>query len=298
MVGWLGRNQPGPLEQLSGIWVGQANAWRSLPHEWQSGDWGPLDFREWGTPLAGEVHIAYQGRTAIVKPGEWYTFPPGMRVRGMVPRGSIYVFLWLAGFQEEIYARHCGWSEYEPYVGLCPTEQAETALRMAKALHFSEPGAASLVQAELWRFLSHAQAHRPSLSASYSPEIARVLAYIDANPGGERRNVAELAGLACLGSVTFRRRFAREVGLPVMRYWLGRRLQQARQLLVGTRLGVAEVATAVGFDDAQHFSRLFAGHTGSSPSAFRAEMRRRPAMPELRESTPTEEELAILREGS
>jgi AraC family transcriptional activator of pobA len=49
-----------------------------------------------------------------------------------------------------------------------------------------------------------------------------------------------------------------------------RALLEARRLLLYSHLSVAEIAYAVGFDDAAYFSRFFARHVGQPPSAYRA----------------------------
>ena len=50
------------------------------------------------------------------------------------------------------------------------------------------------------------------------------------------------------------------------------RAQMAKQLLLDTRLPVARIAAAVGYEDPTIFSRAFARWTGRTPSEFRAEL--------------------------
>lgn len=54
-----------------------------------------------------------------------------------------------------------------------------------------------------------------------------------------------------------------------MRYARRRRLELARELLVGGDLPIAEVAQRCGFPDQFHFSRAFKRAHGSSPSSYR-----------------------------
>lgn len=58
-------------------------------------------------------------------------------------------------------------------------------------------------------------------------------------------------------------------GLSALELLHERVLLEARRLLAFTEMPVAEVASAVGFDDAQYFSRFFAQRVGAAPSRYR-----------------------------
>jgi AraC family transcriptional regulator, transcriptional activator of pobA len=53
---------------------------------------------------------------------------------------------------------------------------------------------------------------------------------------------------------------------------LNRMVREARRNLVYTNLPVSTIAYALGFDDPAYFSRVYAGATGLSPRAFRAQI--------------------------
>ena len=61
--------------------------------------------------------------------------------------------------------------------------------------------------------------------------------------------------------------FRREYGLPPHRYVVGRRLDNARRLLLDG-VPIAEVATATGFHDQAHLTRHFRALLGTTPGAF------------------------------
>jgi AraC-like DNA-binding protein len=73
-----------------------------------------------------------------------------------------------------------------------------------------------------------------------------------------------------IGYSTLRRRFKEVTGQSITDYLLRIRLDRARELLAHTRMGVAEVADAVGFGDPYYFSRVFHLKEGLTPTAFRA----------------------------
>lgn len=76
-----------------------------------------------------------------------------------------------------------------------------------------------------------------------------------------------------LKSRTLNRRFHQATGSPPMTYLKQIRLDQARDLLKNTNLGVAEIALQVGYSDPDYFSRLFRRQYQLSPSDFRRSVR-------------------------
>ena len=60
------------------------------------------------------------------------------------------------------------------------------------------------------------------------------------------------------------------LGLSAARYIEARLFHEACRLLAYTRMGVAEIGYALGFNDPAYFSRAFRRHTGQTPSDYRA----------------------------
>lgn len=81
--------------------------------------------------------------------------------------------------------------------------------------------------------------------------------------------LTELAALCDLSPFHFCRAFRAATGLPPHQYQMALRMERARALLADTRLSIAEVGTAVGYDDPAYFSRLFRRQTGVTPSEWR-----------------------------
>jgi AraC-like DNA-binding protein len=78
-----------------------------------------------------------------------------------------------------------------------------------------------------------------------------------------------LATEAGFSPASFRRHWARQVGVPPGQYMATVRMQQACRLLVETELSIKEIARRLRFDDALYFSRRFHQLTGSSATAYR-----------------------------
>ncbi|MGL1893575.1 MAG: AraC family transcriptional regulator [Spirochaetaceae bacterium] len=63
--------------------------------------------------------------------------------------------------------------------------------------------------------------------------------------------------------------FKNYYGLSIINYLIQVRVFHAKMLLSNLKLNIGDVAREVGYEDIQHFSKLFKKHTGYSPSEFR-----------------------------
>lgn len=81
----------------------------------------------------------------------------------------------------------------------------------------------------------------------------------------------ELAKLAGMSTFHFARQFKRATGLPPHRYVTLRRIKRAQMLLADRKLSIAQIAFAVGYSNARHFSDQFRRAVGRTPAMFRAE---------------------------
>ena len=80
--------------------------------------------------------------------------------------------------------------------------------------------------------------------------------------------VAQLAKTAALSRSAFFEHFTRTVGVTPMHYLLAWRMAVAKDLLARHGLGIAEVASRVGYGSASAFSAAFARVVGCSPAEF------------------------------
>ena len=104
-------------------------------------------------------------------------------------------------------------------------------------------------------------------SARSSFERCRAL--VDAE-AARLKSTAEIAAAAGLRSETVCRLFKRFLGSTPGDYLRGRRVRLAAERLREPGARVKEVAAALGFADAFHFSRVFRAETGMTPRAWRA----------------------------
>ena len=90
------------------------------------------------------------------------------------------------------------------------------------------------------------------------------------------RNIAKTEFTACtiaqvlaLSRAQLDRRIKRLTGKTPSAYLLDRRMTYARELLLTTKMPIAEIAVACGFEDTSYFTRVFKQHYGTTPSGMR-----------------------------
>ncbi len=111
--------------------------------------------------------------------------------------------------------------------------------------------------------------HEPEagLNAEIGRDLSQILTHLDLD--GRRWTVAGLARRAGLGETAFRAAFRRFTG-ESPRAWLERhRFERARHQLLTTTLAIRRIATACGYDDPFHFSRVCRRLTGVGPRELR-----------------------------
>ena len=114
-------------------------------------------------------------------------------------------------------------------------------------------------------------------SASISPRYAHfsrlqaVLNQIHQNLAGDL-SVDALASCAGVSPAHFRRLFREAVGMPVHRYVLATRLEQARRLLTLSEMPIAHIAQECGFSNQSHLTVSFREIHAVTPAQFRARL--------------------------
>lgn len=118
-----------------------------------------------------------------------------------------------------------------------------------------------------WKLLTQITLDR-TIPARGDP-LQRAMAYL-AEFATTSVKVPELASMVGVSSSHLGALFRAATGGGVLAHHTALRMSRARQLLDTTSLGVAEVADAVGYQDALYFSRQFRRIHGESPRDYRA----------------------------
>ena len=103
-------------------------------------------------------------------------------------------------------------------------------------------------------------------------QLHRVLDFLSAHLSDDP-TVAELARECGLSSGYFSRAFRRTTGVTPHQWLIRKRVERARQLLLGDGLGLSDIALVCGFVDQSHFTRVFAKFEGDSPGKWRQRYR-------------------------
>lgn len=99
-------------------------------------------------------------------------------------------------------------------------------------------------------------------------QLRRAIDYMVAHLDGDP-TIAQLATECGLSAGYFARAFRRTAGITPHQWLMRRRVENARELLLRGQLELASIATACGFVDQSHFTRIFARFEGESPGRWR-----------------------------
>jgi AraC family transcriptional regulator, arabinose operon regulatory protein len=151
----------------------------------------------------------------------------------------------------------------DPYRAVGLAEHADECLERDETV-------SSLIGASgaAWNLLAQLAADRQRGQHGMSDRIRLAQDYLHEHLAAST-SVPELARLAGMSVSHFSALFKTAAGIGVVEYVKRLRSARARELLLTTELGVAEIAAEVGYDDAFYFSRQFRAVNGVSPRQFR-----------------------------
>lgn len=85
----------------------------------------------------------------------------------------------------------------------------------------------------------------------------------------DKLNVSVLSRKACMSRPNFFRIFKREYGISPAQFIIKERLHRAKELLAQTNFPVGQVSMESGFEDVNHFIRIFKRGEGITPKSYR-----------------------------
>jgi len=110
-------------------------------------------------------------------------------------------------------------------------------------------------------------------------QITPAINYIDANYD-KPVTLAEIARASHLSASRLAHIFKEQMGITLIDYLTGVRIEQAKELLLATDQSCTEICFQVGYSNQSYFTRTFKSVVGMTPRRFRIQNRRGPAPPE------------------
>ena len=109
---------------------------------------------------------------------------------------------------------------------------------------------------------------KPEVTQTYSYEISKVLDFLNKN---YHNNITlkTLSETVNYSEAYLSHLFSNELGVTIIEYLNKLRIEKARIFLDTTSFKVYEIAIKVGFQNTEHFSRLFKKYVGMSPKKYK-----------------------------
>ncbi len=101
-----------------------------------------------------------------------------------------------------------------------------------------------------------------------SPLSAEIMSFISAHYT-EKITLSDISQATFYSAAYCENEFKKTTGKSIINYLIDVRVNAAKKLLSESSMSCARIATAVGFEDANYFSRIFKKRTGYSPLKYR-----------------------------
>jgi AraC family transcriptional regulator len=112
----------------------------------------------------------------------------------------------------------------------------------------------------------------PKRASRHAPlakwRLNRVFEYIESNIN-KSISLSELAGVSLLSRMHFAAQFKSATGQTPHMYVLARKIARSQELLRDTRRSIGEIAVELDFSSNAHFTHVFKGLVGETPSQYR-----------------------------
>ena len=96
--------------------------------------------------------------------------------------------------------------------------------------------------------------------------------YIDSHASG-KLTLEEISSVFFISKTQIFRIFKSYFGISPMQYFLQQKIEISKKMLIQDNMRVSDIAEALGFSDAKHYSKTFRKYTGALPRDYRKEMR-------------------------
>ncbi len=224
--------------------------------------------------IEGTVSITQPTVSRPLKPGDFIIFAPNTPFEYTKQLGKKMVYYWVhfTGKEAASLLSRC---QLPTNTILTPNYQPSIQEQFRQLFasfstrdHLFDLHAADILSLLLITF-GRCTSFLPTSEARHAPRFfVQSISYIHDHLS-ESISISSLADMEFLSVSRYRALFKERMGISPQEYVIFTKLQHACRLLENTRMSISEISHAIGYDDSQYFSRLFAKHMGTSPSAYR-----------------------------
>ncbi|OPH49041.1 hypothetical protein BC351_37645 [Paenibacillus ferrarius] len=241
--------------------------------EWRKENFVP-EYNKFYYICDGNGWIQVDGKLYCPQAGQLFFAPSGVVQSYAFSHGRPFTMFWCH------FTANMGLSQLFRTIGIPPimtVQDDATLLRYFQQLidnrSNTQPTALLKIQSALLEMIAYYIDHamievQDTGKFSSMNRLVATIQYIDENLDKEL-TIYELSQTANFHPNYFIRFFKTHLGVSPMRYIYDRRLEKAKELLIGYALSINEIANLTGFYDASHFSTSFKKHVGLSPSEYR-----------------------------
>lgn len=221
--------------------------------------------------LAGQ----YSFNGNLLSQGQGFILTPGTEYSCAILTENNYAVLWFSTNDERI-KDLLPYFNVNPETGVfCspPNEIFTPIIRKLQNTRSSLLPAPLLLELFLSVFHEHLKTNRPQAPTSNAAiYVDTAVQYIDSHIHN-KITVEEITRFLGVTQPYLFKIFKEHLNQAPKQYIAEQKISLAKRLLRESSLPVWQVAKAVGFEDALHFSKVFSDHTGLSPSRFRQQHR-------------------------
>lgn len=218
------------------------------------------------------ISVKFAGKTTYTSEGKVHISDPDHIV--LLPKGAAYRLNY-----EEL--GECFMVEFEAdYDGASPSitsyavsrkhDFVNKAINLERLWTFKKPAYELFCISGMYDLL--AKLHETELSGYYSSGKYKVIEpaikYLEENYADPDLSSEDMARVAGISSVYFRKIFSIVFGQSPMRYLQSVRMEKAKDMLSGDYTPITDIAESVGFKSIYYFSKTFKKVTGYTPTEY------------------------------
>lgn len=222
------------------------------------------------------------GKTYSLQAGDIFLMIPGVPIYYEADKDDPWEYSWigLQGIKAEEYLKRTSLMEH-PTAHLPNPQTVEAIIENLKDATLKNRNSDLLLNASAYSFVYELASQLPAQTKeeprSPSEYTQMILSYIEQN--FERSlSVQQIADHLSLDRSYVHRLFRKAMNMSVRDYIISLRLANACSYLSHTDLPIADISRSVGYEDVFYFSRLFRQKKGCTPSQYRKEHRKAPAL--------------------